>query len=76
MATDDEALIIEHDDAVALAEAVKRIDQSMQNLKECGLNRNALVVLLHASTRVSKRNINAVLNGLEGLGECYLEIVK
>lgn len=61
------------DDARALANAVKRIDKAMKEFASSGLHRRALVVLLNDSTGVAKRDINAVLDGLEGLGEAYLE---
>ncbi len=72
-ADDDEGLILTPEDAAALADAVRRIDEGMQSIAESGLNRRALVVLLHASTKVTKRDINAVLNGLECLRDAYLD---
>lgn len=67
---------IEPSDAKRLAEAVKKIEKSMKELNESGLNRKAIVVLLADSTGVSRRDINAVLNGLETLGQEYLERSK
>lgn len=67
---------IEPADARRLAEAIKRIDKAMKELVESGLSRKAIVTLLADSTGVAKRDINAVLNGLETLGNDYLERSK
>lgn len=67
---------IEPADAKRLAESIKRIDKAMKELAESGLSRKALVTLLADSTGVAKRDINAVLNGLETLGNDYLERAK
>lgn len=67
---------LQPDDARRLAEAVRRIDKAVKALNEGGLNRKAIVVLLAESTGVSRRDINAVLNGLESLGSEYLEKSK
>lgn len=61
------------EDAKRLAEAVRRIDKGMKALKDSGLNRKALVILLADMTQVTRRDVNAVLDGLEGLGDAYLE---
>lgn len=54
-----------------LAEAIVRISEAMTELQASGLNREAVVVLLAAKTKVSKRDINAVLNGLKSLRSWY-----
>jgi hypothetical protein len=61
------------EDARKLAEAVRRIDKFSKEFTASGMNRRALVVLLHDATSVTKRDINAVLDGLDGLGDMYLE---
>lgn len=61
------------DDAKRLAEAVRRIDKGMKDIAASGLNRAALITLLADSTKVGKRDINDVLNGLEQLGDHYLD---
>lgn len=71
--TEEEGLHLDPEDARNLADAVRRIDQGMLAIVESGLNRRALVILLHDSTGVGKRDINAVLNGLESLADQYLE---
>lgn len=67
---------IEPADAKRLAEAVRKIEKAAKELSESGLNRKAIVVLLADSTGVSRRDINAVLNGLESLAAEYLEQSK
>jgi DNA polymerase III delta prime subunit len=64
------------DDARRLADSVRKIEKAMKDINESGLNRKAIVVLLAESTGVSRRDINAVLNGLEQLGAEYLEKAK
>jgi hypothetical protein len=61
------------DDARKLAHAVIRIDEAVKTIASSGLNRRAIITLLHDATNVGKRDINDVLNGLEQLGELYLE---
>lgn len=61
------------DDARRLAEAVKKIAVAVDDIRQAGLSRRALVTLLADATNVGKRDINDVLNGLEQLGELYLE---
>lgn len=56
-----------------LSEAIERISGAMKTLLKSGLNRRAIVVLLHDSTRVSKRDIETVLNGLETLKKTYTQ---
>ncbi len=70
---EEEAVEITPEDAAELADAVRRIDNSMAALKTSGLSRRALVVLLYDDTKVRKRDINLVLDGLENLGRVYLE---
>lgn len=61
------------EDCLRLVDAIKKIDKGMKMLSDSGLNRRAVVTLLHDLTEVGKRDINAVLNGLDLLGETYLE---
>jgi hypothetical protein len=74
--TDQPPPSIEPDDARRLAESVRKIEKGMKELNSAGLNRKAIVVLLAESTGVARRDINAVLNGLESLGAEYLEQSK
>jgi len=54
-----------------LAEAIVKISEAMQQLTASGLNRDAVVVLLAAKTGVTKKDINAVLDGLNRLRGWY-----
>lgn len=47
-----------------LAEAIIRIGESFERLKQSGLNEHAIVVLIHDHSKVSKRDIKIVLNNL------------
>ena len=71
-----EPLEITQEDARQLAESVRKIDKAMKDFIASGLSRRALVVLLNDATGVAKRDINAVLDGLESLGATYLELPK
>jgi hypothetical protein len=71
-----EPLEITQEDARQLAESVRKIDKAMKDFIASGLTRKALVVLLNDATGVAKRDINAVLDGLESLGAIYLESSK
>lgn len=64
------------EDCLRLVEAVKKIDKGAKMLSESGLNRRAIVTLLHDLTEVGKRDINAVLNGLDVLADTFLEKTK
>jgi hypothetical protein len=59
------------DEPKDLSEAIGRIDGAMKTLLKSGLNRKAVIVLLHDYTKVSKRDIETVLSGLENLKEMY-----
>ena len=53
-----------------LAEAIVKISQSFTELRKSGLNKWAITELVHASagrTKVSKRQVNLVLDALEDL---------
>lgn len=56
-----------------LAAAVTKISESMTVLLKSGLNRKAIVVLLYDYTKVPKRDIDLVLNGLERLKGYYTQ---
>lgn len=68
-----EEIEISPEDARKLAEAIRRIDKGMKEVAVAGLSRKALVVLINEATGVAKRDINSVLDGLESLGETFLE---
>lgn len=74
--TDDPQKDLTPADAVRLADAVKKIATAAEQLTDSGLSRRALVVLLADATKVSPRDINDVLNGLDSLGDLYLDKAK
>jgi hypothetical protein len=54
-----------------LSAAIEAISTSLQKLLKSGLNRRAIVVLLHDATKISKRDIESVLSGLDNLKRMY-----
>lgn len=54
-----------------LVEAIKKISASAQALAKSGLNRRAIVALVHDRSKVAKKTIEIVLNNLEDLAEHY-----
>lgn len=54
-----------------LAEAIVRIGDNVKKLSDSGLNRKAVVLLLHDATKVSKRDIGAILDALPRLRGWY-----
>lgn len=57
-----------------LATSIRDIAQGFNRLQSSGLNRDAIITLLHRSCRatVSRDQINAILNCLSGLERDYL----
>lgn len=54
-----------------LAEAITRISESFTRLSASGLNRDAIIVLLHDHTKISKRDIKLILDSLTRLRGWY-----
>lgn len=54
-----------------LAEAVVRISEALKALKESGLNEDAIVILVQAKTKLSRKEIKDVLNALRRLKGWY-----
>lgn len=54
-----------------LAEAVVRIGEAYEALRRSGVNHRGVIVLLHDYTKVSKRTIEDVLEGLADLRKVY-----
>lgn len=54
-----------------LAEAIVRIGDAFEKLKQSGLNESAIVILVHDASKVSKSNIRLVLNSLKRLKGWY-----
>jgi hypothetical protein len=55
----------------ALADAIRKISDSLQALLKSGLKEKAVIVLLHDATRIAKRDIEAILAGLKNLKAWY-----
>lgn len=54
-----------------LAEAIVRIGDAVAKLNGSGLNRKAIVLLLHDATKVNKSDIIAILDALPRLRGWY-----
>ena len=54
-----------------LAEAIVKVSAGLAALEQSGLNRDAIVTLLRDKTKVGKRDIEAVLDGLKHLRGWY-----
>lgn len=60
-------------EAVVLEQAIIDISEGMKVLSRSKLNERAVVVLLHASTGVTQRDIKTVLAGISDLRHRYLK---
>lgn len=54
-----------------LAQALVDMSKSMKSLLASGLNRQAIVILIHDRSKIGKTHIEIVLNNLEALREDY-----
>lgn len=54
-----------------LAEAIVRIGEAMEKLKSSGLNKDAIIVLVQAKTKLSQRDIESVIDALAQLKGWY-----
>lgn len=54
-----------------LAEAIVRLGGALDKLNESGMNRRAIILLLHDATRVGKRDIEAILDAIPRLRGWY-----
>jgi len=54
-----------------LAEAVIRIGENFERLQKSGINKNAIIILIHDYTKISKRDINLVLESLAKMKGWY-----
>ena len=59
------------DDKGTLAEAIMRIGDAMRKLESSGLNRRAVIVLLHDATKLPKRDIELMLDTLPKLQHMF-----
>jgi len=54
-----------------LAASIVRISNALTKLYKSGLNKNAIVILIQAQTKLPKRDINAVLDAQKRLASWY-----
>ena len=54
-----------------LADSIVRISESLEKLSKSGLNHKAIVILIQASTKLAKRDIEAVLDAQKRLAGWY-----
>lgn len=54
-----------------LAASIVQISRALDELRLSGLNEDAIIVLLHDKTRLAKRDIRTVLDGLRQLEGWY-----
>lgn len=54
-----------------LAEAIVRLGEAVKKLDGSGLNRKAIVLLLHDATKVGKRDIEEILDAIPRLRGWY-----
>lgn len=69
-------IVIPKDDPVpteVIAQSIIEISNAMERLSNTQLRREALVVLIHDRSKISKSVINIVLNNLESLKKTWLK---
>lgn len=54
-----------------LAEAIVRLGDAVKKLDQSGMNRKAIVLLLHDATKVGKRDIEDILDAIPRLKGWY-----
>jgi len=54
-----------------LAEAIVRISEAMEKLKQSGLNDAAIIILVHDACKIPKRDIKLVFESLRKLRGWY-----
>lgn len=54
-----------------LAKCIVEISEAMQKLLSSGLNRRAIIALIHDRSKINKSDICIILNNLEALREDY-----
>lgn len=59
----------------AMPEMIKRLSGALDHLEKQGCSRRLLVLMLHDVSKVSKQNINKVLDALPLLVERFIEPV-
>lgn len=63
---------VKDDDYERIGNAVRAIGDLGKRLAASGLNRSAVILLLHDATRVNKRDIKLILEALPNLPKWYL----
>lgn len=56
---------------MVLAANIVEINGAMQKLLRSGLNRRAIVALVHDNTKIAKSTIETVIDGIEDLKRAY-----
>jgi len=54
-----------------LADSIVRISEALTKLEASGVNRKAIVILIQAATKLSRRDIEAVLDAQKRLAGWY-----
>lgn len=54
-----------------LAESIVNIGKACEKLHNSGLNEEAIIILLHDKTRIGKKDIKTILDGLRRLESWY-----
>lgn len=57
-----------------LAKNIVKMSETLQDLKKSGLNEEALIILLADSTKMAKRDIKKVFEGMAKLKEDYINL--
>ncbi len=60
-------------DINVLAESLESIANSFKAVRASKLNRNAIVALIHDKSKISKKDIEIILNNLEQMDEIWLK---
>lgn len=78
MAKNEQVKVVEEETVAAevLASAIVKLAKGMEALANTRLTRNTIVTLIHANSKVAKRDIELVLNNLEALERIWLKPVK
>lgn len=70
---EDEFVTVHKDSIASMADSMRIISAFMSSLNEPGsLSRETIVILIHAKTRVSKKDINKVIDTLEDMDGLFL----
>ena len=59
--------------AEQIAEAILKISKAWERIAKSALKRETIIILLHAASKVPKRDIEYVLNSLDNLKAMYLK---